>query len=229
MCGESPDMTLKELYELGSPPHVWGKLEQITIIIRLPGITPTCVGKAKSGLHKLAPDEDHPHMCGESPDMTLKELYELGSPPHVWGKPDKSFQTGWAYRITPTCVGKAPWKRSRKLLKKDHPHMCGESLLHSTPILLLRGSPPHVWGKQLLAWGSKIRPRITPTCVGKAFGNNSFALSIRDHPHMCGESNPMTALPAIMLGSPPHVWGKRKAGEMYGLDKRITPTCVGKA
>ena len=46
MCGESNDNPVNQMSDAGSPPHVWGKLNDATKDFQLSGITPTCVGKA---------------------------------------------------------------------------------------------------------------------------------------------------------------------------------------
>ena len=66
-------------------------------------------------------------MCGES-NFIKQELYDRrGSPPHVWGKLEGTQGSAHQVRITPTCVGKAPWSDTTPARHLDHPHMCGES------------------------------------------------------------------------------------------------------
>ena len=48
-----------------------------------------------------------------------------------------------------------------------HPHACGENILAICGVLLLGGSPPRVWGKQLISSVIHIIERFTPTRVGK--------------------------------------------------------------
>ena len=107
MCGESRMMSHKTQRQLGSPPHVWGKLERPVVPVRACRITPTCVGKAYAPFLWLDPEEDHPHMCGESLVISGRNSVNLGSPPHVWGKRESTLTSLSCSRITPTCVGKA--------------------------------------------------------------------------------------------------------------------------
>ncbi len=53
------------------------------------GSPPTCMGKAFFIDSGSPPDEDHPHMCGESSAVAIVKSLILGSPPHVWGKPTR--------------------------------------------------------------------------------------------------------------------------------------------
>ena len=107
MCGESYGFWFVRPAGAGSPPHVWGKQSIPTgsrITFR---ITPTCVGKAALAKDIYDVQEDHPHMCGESWMGPYDIQIYIGSPPHVWGKPDVGGQKFGLNRITPTCVGKA--------------------------------------------------------------------------------------------------------------------------
>ena len=168
-------------------------------------------------------------MCGESVSGLPGCDFSLGSPPHVWGKPNVDEPTKFDARITPTCVGKAHIVCFGNIGNRDHPHMCGESCHSQFELTACQGSPPHVWGKRKpFGFASGIL-RITPTCVGKAAGGDWLEQELKDHPHMCGES--LYALPIILyrVGSPPHVWGKRDEDSAVPELPGITPTCVGKA
>ncbi len=107
MCGESQSLGISIRFNLGSPPHVWGKLRDKIGLPGGGGITPTCVGKAIRPLPALPLLKDHPHMCGESRTGRGHALERMGSPPHVWGKLAKPIAPEVKTRITPTCVGKA--------------------------------------------------------------------------------------------------------------------------
>ncbi len=48
------------------------------------------------------------------------------------------------------------------------------------------------------------------------------------HPHMCGENVQNTNICWLTIGTPPHVWGKRRLDGIHQDDYRYTPTCVGK-
>ena len=86
-------------------------------------------------------------MCGESSNSLFKKVRPLGSPPHVWGKLVAISGIKLKFRITPTCVGKASCPAIALFISQDHPHMCGESTTDSVLGKLIKGSPPHVWGK----------------------------------------------------------------------------------
>ena len=130
------------------------------------GITPTCVGNTPAGSQNPSHKKDHPHLCGEHV-LSKPAVHDLvGSPPPVWGthkKTDVVRQTG---RITPTCVGNTYLSLATWLLVKDHPHLCGEHLVHSIHDFTMVGSPPPVWGTLILFMNVVSTIGITPTCVG---------------------------------------------------------------
>ena len=167
---------------------MWGKPLFFIKFYSYLRITPTCVGKAQLQLDGFKVIKDHPHMCGESRLIATREATSAGSPPHVWGKHNQRNDVHDAYRITPTCVGKAIIALPNVPPRTDHPHMCGESIRQSIADLLISGSPPHVWGKLSALTVAKPEIRITPTCVGKALQSPVNTPVMKDHPHMCGES-----------------------------------------
>ena len=113
---------------MGSPPRVWGKDKQISRILHLIRITPTCVGKRILGYDRLRGVQDHPHVCGEKLLVVIQLRVRLGSPPRVWGKVRCPLWTGICGTITPTCVGKSIELEQELLLDQDHPHVCGEKV-----------------------------------------------------------------------------------------------------
>ena len=127
MCGESFRFYPNKRFCKGSPPHVWGKQYLPSCIPIYNRITPTCVGKASCNKYFSVIQRDHPHMCGESDYHDDYNEHFKGSPPHVWGKHCSGKYKTTTDRITPTCVGKAVYRRKYQPTTEDHPHMCGES------------------------------------------------------------------------------------------------------
>jgi len=66
--------------------------------------------------------------------------------------------------------------------------VCGENDKRLSQPLGRYGSPPRVWGKQLMGFVLIVVQRITPTCVGKTQIGSIRTLDISDHPHVCGEN-----------------------------------------
>ena len=131
-----------------------------------------------------------------------------GSPPRVRGKVQilrASPHTPW---ITPACAGKS--SSCRQLAK--------------VPV----GSPPRVRGKGISWARVSVLDGITPACAGKRITGNSPALSMQDHPRVCGEKFSHCSTFAFQPGSPPRVRGKVARTLVLVLAIGITPACAGK-
>ena len=87
MCGEKGSRYREQIYSLGSPPHVRGK---VTFVIECP----------------LLP-KDHPRMCGEKVLLWAGLARSMGSPPHVRGKACLLCFLPIRTGITPACAGKS--------------------------------------------------------------------------------------------------------------------------
>jgi len=106
MRGENIQFRLFFSLYFGTPPHAWGKLQQIAINHSNSRYTPTCVGKTLRGASLGMVSEVHPHMRGENQPRLESEARQYGTPPHAWGKHTSSDEFSQADRYTPTCVGK---------------------------------------------------------------------------------------------------------------------------
>ncbi len=65
MCGEKDTSQPAEMFHLGSPPHVRGKVTIWGASDKTTRITPACAGKRESGRDDHTAAKDHPRMCGE--------------------------------------------------------------------------------------------------------------------------------------------------------------------
>ena len=92
----------------------------------------------------------------------------------------------------------------------------------------LKGSPPHVRGKD----GPRVyyipNSGITPAYAGKSTVQRGCSRHIRDHPRVCGEKYYVTVGKADHEGSPPRMRGKVRAAPLGAGDSGITPACAGK-
>ena len=126
MCGEKNASMVQENCQLGSPPHVRGKVDEEHIAEGRIRITPAYAGKRVRCSQQALPRTDHPRMCGEKYKIKKRYPLEMGSPPHVRGK---EYLGGGRYhvnRITPACAGKRCASAHALALAWDHPRMCGE-------------------------------------------------------------------------------------------------------
>ena len=251
MCGEGGLVRLGRGDDVGSPPRVWGRPDQLRGLRRFGRFTPTCVGKAWR--------------------TSEAALVRFGSPPRVWGRRVLRVRQGAEPRFTPTCVGKAfssraKWYRSygspprvwgrrhedvlRQGRSRFTPTCVGKASARKQPSASGVGSPPRVWGRHSVNDLSNQPCRFTPTCVGKARADSDVPLRLPVHPHVCGEGGRSGCSSQQHVGSPPRVWGRRRvrtgsrgrttvhphvcgegplADPHRPVQRRFTPTCVGKA
>ena len=131
--------------------------------------------------------------------------------------------------ITPACAGKSHWRLWRTGSDWDHPRMCGEKCPMCQWRRSLKGSPPHVRGKD----GPRVyyipNSGITPAYAGKSTVQRGCSRHIRDHPRVCGEKYYVTVGKADHEGSPPRMRGKAKCQLDNVRCGRITPAYAGKS
>ena len=191
VCGE---IVAKRRYATGpggSPPRVWGNLERLRHQQPPVRFTPTCVGKSARGRAHL-------------------QRLQYGSPPRVWGNLLSLKYRLLVSAVHPHVCGEIRIVKSIPRADRPvHPHVCGENCERLVELRTLNGSPPRVWGNQLVG-----RTRTRPTSV---------------HPHVCGEIAVSPAPDDGHCGSPPRVWGNRCLPARQEFHVRFTPTCVGKS
>ena len=168
-------------------------------------------------------------MCGEKGLGNDDVLTVPGSPPRVRGKDAPPNSKIPCSRITPACAGKSrfPWLRPVQLW--DHPRVCGEKKEPPRKATESSGSPPRVRGKALSNFDVVAKMGITPACAGKSAIQGVRYDIATDHPRVCGEKASVSALPAMIIGSPPRVRGKGTRCGICHPPGRITPACAGKS
>jgi len=95
--------------------------------------------------------------------------------------------------------------------------------------MILSGSSPRAWGKEIACVTTRSGTRIIPTCVGKREAESPVPSLASDHPHVRGEKHRRALFPRGWHGSSPRAWGKAPLGLGVGEPCRIIPTCVGKS
>ena len=167
MCGEKGSRYREQIYSLGSPPHVRGK---VTFVIECPQLP-----------------KDHPRMCGEKMHMLLCVPASYGSPPHMRGKGRVRHVFLPFSGITPAHAGKRGTLDFWHYADKDHPRTCGEKFHFVIVFSAPQGSPPHMRGKVIRIYSPDDKERITPAHAGKSRRCHSSCVPYWDHPRTCGE------------------------------------------
>ena len=105
--------------------------------------------------------------------------------------------------------------------------MCGEHFIISARGLGKTGSSPHVRGALRPSATIGLGCGIIPACAGSTLFCHRFFGRFRDHPRMCGEHLPESAICGHSRGSSPHVRGAQNLLPiMQDLDG-IIPACAG--
>ena len=157
------------------------------IKVRLVGITPAYAGKRACCWGHPAAWGDHPRTCGEKASAPGAATPFVGSPPHMRGKVLAALMPTNALGITPAHAGKSRSCRFAFIALRDHPRTCGEKAAFQRLHLQRLGSPPHMRGKEIDAFGFPRGHGITPAHAGKRRPDNGQKNRSGDHPRTCGE------------------------------------------
>ena len=132
---------------MGSPPHMRGKVYELTDEGLVLGITPAHAGKSNAVRSAEELGRDHPRTCGEKKCGKFTAISGLGSPPHMRGKESAVEFNGGDVGITPAHAGKSHPADCRCCVPGDHPRTCGEKVMNLMYSEVSMGSPPHMRGK----------------------------------------------------------------------------------
>ena len=172
---------------IGSPLRMRGKDFPFFPFVKLVRITPAYAGK-RTGLPLSSCNvQDHPCVCGEKVLDIIGFLHIWGSPLRMRGKAQTQLSFTVPKRITPAYAGKRMMMEILTATVRDHPCVCGEKSPRSHSHLRDPGSPLRMRGKVQQAGRVHIRRRITPAYAGKSWLPAKRALSLGDHPCVCGE------------------------------------------
>ena len=153
--------------QVGSPPHMRGKVFQLRGQGIQTGITPAHAGKSPDCRSWYRLCGDHPRTCGEKWESRYKTGCNPGSPPHMRGK-EEIVKDGRRYiRITPAHAGKRTSPPYAAPGDQDHPRTCGEKARTLKRTTAGKGSPPHMRGKVTWCCSFLDGNRITPAHAGK--------------------------------------------------------------
>ena len=172
--------------------------------------------------------EKHPHVRGEDKRESTPRIIFPETPPRAWGRHAESLGYEANNRNTPTCVGKTYQGREGDTCERKHPHVRGEDEGIPPPSASCRETPPRAWGRRKHPADFSLYQRNTPTCVGKTEVVDYLGFAIEKHPHVRGEDGYALGGKALPEETPPRAWGRPEGLTLATLEKRNTPTCVGK-
>ncbi len=166
MCGEHPSMSMVLPLTEGSSPHVRGARAWTRWLTRSPGIIPACAGSTLLLASHRCRCRDHPRMCGEHHDYFDRLDGIEGSSPHVRGAPLACDVDALLVGIIPACAGSTMAVTRCRLLRWDHPRMCGEHRVRGADHCGSEGSSPHVRGALIIILTFLYLIGIIPACAG---------------------------------------------------------------
>ena len=168
VCGEKDAICKSCPARQGSPPRMRGKARQAVYKDIKHGITLAYAGKSRVAALRLTLHRDHPRVCGEKCALALHGLAPQGSPPRMRGKVQHFLLLGLLPGITPAYAGKSTIEHTSRVLKEDHPRVCGEKFLIALSQSFKEGSPPRMRGKAKQNRVGTLERRITPAYAGKS-------------------------------------------------------------
>ena len=208
VCGEKVIRHPFPIHKRGSPPRMRGKAKGVQHGPLIRRITPAYAGKSYPAIFGPGYLRDHPRVCGEKWIASVPASGFLGSPPRMRGKDSRQNVAQRPQGITPAYAGKRPPPKSPRLLRLDHPRVCGEKENSMTLKDYHKGSPPRMRGKGSRRYGQQWSAGITPAYAGKSASCTQSRLYRWDHPRVCGEKKRSKRQHRNTAGSPPRMRGK---------------------
>ena len=206
-CGEHCNTTVMRAILRGSSPHMRGApLDQGREGPRL-RIIPAHAGSTRPRGRRPPPGGDHPRTCGEHGTGTFRLNDVVGSSPHMRGArsdvPGEGVRTG----IIPAHAGSTRYSSGHRGTPRDHPRTCGEHPVANDGGTAPTGSSPHMRGARGRGNPDHHGLRIIPAHAGSTPQWASDLDHVGDHPRTCGEHAISVFIPAISVGSSPHMRG----------------------
>ncbi len=130
----------------GSSPRLWGTPRAVHGRADPDRFIPTPVGNTSAGMPAALQASVHPHACGEHSWRLRRSASIGGSPPRLWGTPQKKKRFPLHPRFIPTPVGNTVQEGVPDSPTSVHPHACGEHNSSSRYPSINSGSSPRLWG-----------------------------------------------------------------------------------
>ena len=163
------------------PPH--GDVYRVAV----KGITPAYAGTTRWRRRLSGRLWDHPRVCGDHAPGALPGKKVRGSPPRMRGPPMELYRNANTVGITPAYAGTTESDPIPKLLKQDHPRVCGDHCWMRCRKFKTIGSPPRMRGPLAAKCKGRWNHGITPAYAGTTNRPDTGELSIQDHPRVCGD------------------------------------------
>ena len=187
VCGEHLRDMRGDLGGRGSSPRMRGTLMSILSSISWLGIIPAYAGNTSVLSEAMSRPRDHPRVCGEHSNAAFGSAAVPGSSPRMRGT---LLWYGVVYRhdgIIPAYAGNTPSLIRSRILRWDHPRVCGEHSLSPRTSRIGAGSSPRMRGTRRRCLCLRICRGIIPAYAGNTCAGTCRRARRWDHPRVCGE------------------------------------------
>ena len=210
-CGANHGQGQVRDRDLGSSPHMRGKLSRVGAGDDHERIIPAHAGQTDDHLEEYAHGSDHPRTCGANVAQCAFDGLCRGSSPHMRGKLRKQGICLATIRIIPAHAGQTTPHHTPPPLLLDHPRTCGANRFELDAGVMVLGSSPHMRGKRAVSRRAHRRRRIIPAHAGQTHADTGLPWAKPDHPRTCGANRCCRSHWASNGGSSPHMRGKRSS------------------
>ena len=130
-------------------------------------------------------------------------------------------------RIIPAPAGQTRLRPGIWRIRSDHPRTCGANDDRAVRTRRPPGSSPHMRGKPQAGHRRAHWLRIIPAHAGQTAALTGMGLAYADHPRTCGANPCHIPFTWLMVGSSPHMRGKRTVRDLRTPHRRIIPAHAG--
>ncbi len=193
VCGEHFQKDFKRNSNIGSSPRMRGARAAIRGPRDAPGIIPAYAG---STIFKIVIEwivKDHPRVCGEHPMTERRRQSNRGSSPRMRGAPGRRTRPSRRLGIIPAYAGSTHCHRPPRLVRRDHPRVCGEHPRAPPPARRYSGSSPRMRGAPDAEEPIRVDNGIIPAYAGSTKRSFALVIVVGDHPRVCGEHTSRSA------------------------------------
>ena len=209
VCGEHFHSQALLSPVVGSSPRMRGTLRLLFPDPAGTGIIPAYAGNTCRSSARRSSQRDHPRVCGEHLIFRAACEGRMGSSPRMRGTPITYRHYDRPDGIIPAYAGNTLGLRGCFRGLRDHPRVCGEHYLPSTPLFNTVGSSPRMRGTPTAHPLGFVVDGIIPAYAGNTPRPWELAAASWDHPRVCGEHAYEAGVYDLAEGSSPRMRGTR--------------------
>ena len=227
VCGEHVYVSNPDILDPGSSPRMRGTRLRARRFAARFGIIPAYAGNTNCRSACVAPNRDHPRVCGEHIMSVYRALELSGSSPRMRGTLGMATDVPHLSGIIPAYAGNTESRHTTWLKSRDHPRVCGEHRIFLLGNACDVGSSPRMRGTLSRICVSSWVRRIIPAYAGNTYPLSGYTAPQGDHPRVCGEHFDVGVAELDIMGSSPRMRGTHMFGIGGAGGKGIIPAYAG--